>query len=217
MDIIAWACTGIPFYILDTELTKRNIQKPYYLLHVLHNILIMYLTYTDVINTYTDFHTLDTYRVNYNVPALVVSFHMYHIVKYYTSLRYDDWIHHISMIGLAIPLGLLVTDTTTFMSYSLFWTTGFPGAISYFSLFLERNDLIQRQTEKKINTWMNVWVRSPGCISVFILTLVYFSSLERETTIYDILKLIPSGLVYWNGQYFMEQAVKDYNIRYRLV
>jgi hypothetical protein len=213
METVAWSLTGIPFYIADTYLTKMNILKPYYLLHALHNLLVIYLTYNDVINTYTNFTELNTYSVNYNVTALVVSFHLYHIAKYRNTIRYDDWLHHILMIGVAIPIGLVITNKTTFMSYSLFWTTGLPGSISYIALFFERNYWIEQHTEKKINTWINVWVRSPGCISLLILTLVYFNSIEKEK---DIFKVLPSLLVYWNGQYFMDQTVRDYAKRYSL-
>jgi hypothetical protein len=113
------------------------------------------------------------------------------------------------MIGVAIPLGLYVTSQTTLMSYSLFWATGFPGGISYISLFMNRNFLISQMTEKAINTWINVWIRAPGCISLAVLTLVYVSSNEKG----NVIGLLPGLLMYWNGQYFMQQTVMDYAIR----
>jgi len=99
------------------------------------------------------------------------------------------------------------------MGYSLFFATGLPGAISYFSLFLQRNDLIQRMTEKIINTWINVWIRAPGCVSHATLTLVWIFSSESDDNWRKLAGILPAILMYWNGQYFMRQAVEDYGKR----
>lgn len=210
MDITICMLGGIPFYIADYILTKMKINSPYYILHVIHNMIVVYLTWEDMKKTYTDFHNLEEYGVNYSVPALVVSFHIYHMIKYVKKMRYIDWLHHILMIGVAIPIGLVATEKTTLMSNSLFWSTGLPGSISYFFLFLNRNGIISQIMEKKINTWMNVWIRSPGCVSVLILSLVQLGSSKEEMRWIGIL---PAILMYWNGQYFMNQTVEDYTIR----
>jgi hypothetical protein len=214
MEHLLFASAGIPFYILDSCFTYLNIQSPYYFMHVLHNLLVIYLAYPDVLSTFTDFHNLHTYSLNPNLPILVTSFHMYHIVKYRKTLRYDDLLHHGLMIGVAIPLGVLATRTTTLMSYSLFWATGLPGAITYFSLFLQRNGILTRIQEKAINTWINLWIRSPGCVSLLALSLVYYGSSQEHL---HLIGLFPSILMYWNGQYFMNQAVIDYTMRFSKV
>lgn len=213
MNLILSLFSGIPFYILDIILTFMKLNKPYYLLHVIHNIFIVNMSYNDVIATITDFHNLDKYSIDYSIPAFVVSFHLYHIMRYRESLRYDDWLHHGLMVGIAIPVGLLITSKTTLMSYSLFWSTGLPGAISYFSLFLQRNYWISSEREKAINTWMNVWIRSPGCVSLAILTLTHALS-KGLPGLYEIISILPAALMYWNGQYFMQQAVIDYAHRF---
>ena len=43
--------------------------------------------------------------------------------------------HHILMIGIALPIGWFV-DSKSLLGYSLFFTTGLPGGIDYFLLFL---------------------------------------------------------------------------------
>jgi hypothetical protein len=208
-----YALTFFPFCGLDYLLTLCNIGSPYYLLHTLHNIGIMYLTYEDVEHTLTNFHSLESYEVNTNAATLVVAFHLYHVVMYRNKLKYDDILHHVLMIAFAIPIGLLASSTTPLMGYSLFFATGLPGAISYFSLFLQRNDLIQRMTEKIINTWINVWIRAPGCVSHATLTLVWIFSSESDDNWRKLAGILPAILMYWNGQYFMRQAVEDYGKR----
>jgi hypothetical protein len=111
------------------------------------------------------------------------------------------------MIGVAIPVGL-AASTTTLMGYSLFFSTGLPGGVSYLALFLQRNGWLNRLTEKRINTAMNVWIRSPGCAShaAFVIAWALSGSLDFWGRIWAAL---PAALMYWNGQYFMQQAVAD--------
>jgi hypothetical protein len=202
-----------PFCFLDYLLTKCKVQSPYYILHVLHNILVVHLTYSDVVHTLTDFQSIENYTVNYEAVYLVAAFHLYHMAIYMPKFRYDDYLHHILMIAVAIPLGLYTTPLTPLMGYSLFFATGLPGAISYFSLFLNRNHLLDRMTEKRINTWINVWIRSPGCVSHAILTLTWLLSQTGEFNWKSAIGVIPAALMYWNGQYFMRDAVWDLSWR----
>jgi hypothetical protein len=96
------------------------------------------------------------------------------------------------------------------MGYSLFFATGLPGGISYAVLFLQRNGWLGRLTEKRVNTAVNVWIRAPGCASHAALTLAWFaSSSSTPPPLQAALSLAPAALMYWNGQYFMQQAVAD--------
>jgi hypothetical protein len=198
-----------PFCLADWALAKANVASPYYLLHAIHNAAIVALTWSDVVNTLTDVHNLTQYTLNTNAVALVLSLHAYHIVRYYKTMKYDDWLHHFLMIGIATPIGIAM-PITPLMGYSIFFSTGLPGAISYFALFLQRNGRIERMTEKTINTALNVWVRSPGCISHATLTVAWIlSSYSNFETLVLCYAFIPPVLLYWNGQYFMQQAVRD--------
>jgi len=197
-----------PFYATDWALTALGVASPYYLLHALHNAAVVYLTWPDVVATVTDFHKLTTYPTNVGAAALVTSLHVYHIVKYRATLRYDDWLHHALMIGVCIPAGLAFA-TTPLMGYALFFTTGLPGGISYASLFLQRNGWLRRLTEKRVNTAMNVWIRSPGCASLAAYVMASALSGGAPDAWGITLSSLASALVAWNGQYFMQQAVAD--------
>jgi hypothetical protein len=211
MDWI-YLLTFFPFCLTDWVLTKAGVTSPYYLIHALHNASVVALTWPDVVASLTDFYNLNSYTLNTNVVALVVSLHLYHIVMYRKTLRYDDWLHHILMIGIAVPIGIAF-PFTPLMGYSLFFSTGLPGGISYFSLFLQRNGWLHRLTEKKINTALNVWVRSPGCVSHATLGLAWALSSTELSQLQLWFALVPVVLLYWNGQYFMQQAVADLTMR----
>lgn len=213
--LLTTALLTILFSSLDLSLNKFNLNGRYYLIHSLHNAVIVCLTVPDIVNTITDFSNLTSYPVNYTAAQFCFALHIYHILLYFRTLRYDDWLHHILMIGCALPLGCIL-ESHTLLGFSLFFTTGLPGGIDYFLLFLTRNYWLNKMTEKKINTFLNVWIRSPGCIAQAVLTLVWVFSYNSVT--YPLFSLSPtllgsilvSLLNYWNGQYFMEQVVTDF-------
>lgn len=184
-------------------------QNPYYLVHAVHNAMIVYFTAPDVLNTITDYKHIETYPTNMVAICLCFALHLYHTIMYYNKFRFDDWLHHILMIGLALPVPLFY-EAHTLIGYSLFFTTGLPGGIDYLLLFGVRNGWIHRYTEKKINAWLNIWIRSPGCISHTAITCMSLYSLSIEPWSFDFcVQLMPALLVFWNGQYFMRQVVED--------
>jgi hypothetical protein len=193
----------------DRVLTKKTkFQGIYYLLHFFHNIIMVFLTFPDVVHTFTDFHNLETYPANMNAALLCKSLHLYHCICYWRKFRMDDWLHHILMIGIALPIGMYF-DTTPFLGYSLFFTTGLPGGIDYLLLFLNRNGWVSKRTEKEVNTRLNVWIRSPGCISHAAFVTAAMLSGETLDFWKRGLGFFPAVLTYWNGQYFMNQVVWD--------
>lgn len=198
----------VAFSGLDRLMHFCGIKNPYYFIHALHNAYIVWITAADVGTTFTDFYSLPAIPPNYEAAALVFSLHTYHTALYYKSFRADDWLHHILMVALALPIGIF-TPSSTFLGYSLFFSTGLPGGIDYLLLFLQRNGALSRMTEKRVNRWLNVWIRSPGCISHAALSAAYALSTPTYHPFYHSLFLIPSALMLWNGQYFMNQVVKD--------
>ena len=198
------------FCAVDRLMTVADIQSPYYAIHAAHNIYIVFSTFGDVVSSLTDFGNIQYYDPNYKAAAAVAALHFYHMVLYRTKLRFDDWLHHILMILVALPIGVF-TKSSTLLGYSLFFSTGLPGGIDYLLLFLNRNGLMQKSLEKRVNRWLNVWIRSPGCISHATLNVLYAcmyaASATESWTFY--LTLVPAALMFWNGQYFMQQVVAD--------
>jgi hypothetical protein len=180
----------------------------YYLLHSLHNGVIIYLTGDEVINSLTDFKYVLSSPKNMLALECVFALHLYHLAIYWRNFRFDDWLHHILMIGIALPIGWLA-DSGSLLGYSLFFTTGLPGGIDYILLFLNRNNWINRNTEKVINAWLNTWIRSPGCISHATLTLMLISIKSSTFSYLWWYGIIAAFLTFWNGQYFMRQVIEN--------
>jgi len=196
------------FSVLDTAIKKRGFEKPYYAVHAIHNALIVYNTAPDVYYSLTEFSHLDAYPTNWPAVQLCFALHLYHFLLYWRSFCYTDWLHHGLMIGIALPIGCLL-EAHTFLGMSLFFTTGLPGGIDYILLFGSRNGYVHKETQKRINTFLNVWIRSPGCVAMATLSAAHILARQGDPDLMKALAFIPSVLNYWNGQYFMEQVVRD--------
>ena len=194
---------------LDKLITRSKWNNPYYAVHAIHNAAIVYTTAPDIYHTFTDLHGLAKYDTNWLAVQLCAALHLYHIALYYPKFRFDDWLHHLLMIGVALPVGCYV-QAHTFMGFSLFFTTGLPGGIDYFLLFLVRNGYLNKYTEKDINAFLNVWIRSPGTAAMAALSMASFLSAPIMDPLITTISVIPPLLNYWNGQYFMQQVVEDH-------
>ena len=209
MDTILYTALYMGLFIaMDRFIHKRNYHNPYYAVHAIHNALIVYNTAPDVYYSLTEFSNLDPYPTNWQAIQLCFALHLYHILLYWRSFRFNDWLHHGLMVGIALPIGCFL-EAHTFLGMSLFFTTGLPGGIDYILLFGSRNGYVQKETQKRVNTFLNVWIRSPGCVAMATLSAAYILSRQGEPDFMKALALIPSVLNYWNGQYFMEQVVTD--------
>lgn len=195
------------FYAMDAAL--MNLEGKYYAVHALHNAAIVWSTGPEVLQTLTDFSSVAAAPTNFHALQLCFALHFYHIAKYYKKFRADDWLHHILMIGIALPIGGVVHGGTL-LGYSLFFTTGLPGGIDYVLLFLTRNGWLHRDIEKRANVWMNVWIRSPGTASLAALVLAHASTQTHALTPWNYgAAVVTAALNFWNGQYFMQQVVLD--------
>jgi hypothetical protein len=198
------------FCALDYGLTRLGLDGVYYAVHSIHNAAIMYATYQEVVTALTNFPAAIHQPVNLFALQICAALHIYHILYYYKKFRFDDWLHHVLMIGIALPIGGLV-PSGAMLGFSLFFTTGLPGGIDYVLLFLTRNAWMLREREKRINTWLNIWIRSPGCVAQATLSVVaLFINADNLLGVQWYAGLLAALLNYWNGQYFMKQVVYDF-------
>jgi hypothetical protein len=201
------------FCLFDSLLTRLNLNGVYYFIHSIHNGLIVMSTFGDVVNTFTNFKQLNLYDTNMVSVQLCFALHFYHLLYYWRKFLFEDWLHHGLMIGVALPLGVYL-PSSTLLGFSLFFTTGLPGGIDYFLLFLVRNNWLNAIIEKRMNTWLNVWIRSAGCSAhaAFVVAYTFNQSIvnQDDNNLKFYASLVTACLTYWNGQYFMERVVSDY-------
>jgi hypothetical protein len=132
--------------------------------------------------------------------ALIV--HLYHIIFFWNKLSRDECIHHGVMVGISTPLTLYYPTRASIVA--LCFLTGYPGMIDYFLLWGVKMGWIARDNERVCNAWINVWIRSPGCLFASFLVLpIIFESVWSDTIVPISLAL----LSFWNGQYYMIKSV----------
>ena len=204
--------TGIAVFSgLDSALQFFGFQGAYYGVHAFHNALILSTTWYDVVKTFTNFDTMRLIAPNYDAIQLCFALHLYHCLFYWRKFRTDDWLHHGLMIGIALPIGCF-ESSASLVGFNLFFTTGLPGGLDYAFLFCVRNGWMNRLTEKELNRWIQVWIRSPGCQWQVALNIVYVFGFYGPWYV-KLIGLIPAALTYWNGQYFMDQVVADHAVQ----
>lgn len=204
---------------IDKILEYYNILGRYYFNHFFINSLIVFYTYDDLLICYNEQFNLDKYEIEFTPVELAFSIHFYHIIIYYKKFLFDDWLHHIIMIFLCLPMGIYVKNGPV-MNHCLFFLTGLPGGINYLLLFLERNGLVKKQFQKKINYILNLYIRNPGCLLSSLVSYLYYINHLQYRYNNDIYLFISTFVIlsnYWNGIYFMEKVVRNYNLLYPTV
>jgi hypothetical protein len=196
------------FCVCDSILTRAGLEGVYYLVHAAHNGLVVYATKDEVYNSLFNFAAIGTATPNYYAAELVFALHIYHCLYYWRKFRRDDWLHHILMIAVALPIGIIL-QSGTLLGFSLFFTTGLPRGIDYFLLCLTRNGWLSRDFEKRVNTQLAAWIRMPGCVAQAALTVAFLSTQNSGLTFQAGLAYLSAALNYWNGVYFGYQVIYD--------
>lgn len=193
----------------DTILSRgTNLNGLYYLFHFIHNVVISFLTFHNVVDSF-DMKLQGEGRLNDYVLPLIYSLHCYHIVSYSNYFRTDDWLHHILSMGIAVPLTLWLFPSKNLLGFSFFFTTGVPGGINYLNLFLYKNDFITKKIQQRMNVFINSWIRCPGIVMncAFILQYLYNSHLSLSIKCYG---LVTFAILFWNGVYFQNIVLKSF-------
>ena len=205
-------CTVLGIYIASDYILRQRYNGVYYLIHFLNNIAVTYYSLPALIYSYTNIIKYHEYPLDYTSSILTAALHIYHIISYYNKLKFDDYLHHGLMVFIVLPLGIYL-NSGSLLDHAYFYLTGPPGGINYLLLFLTRNGYIEKITQKKLNNYINLWFRCPGCISHVVLSTIAFLHNREIFSSFDVyLFLIINILIFWNGIYYMNQVVANYNI-----
>jgi len=145
-----------------------KLKGRYQILHATGNLVAVILTYEGTIKAFIDpIHCLDG-EAGLHGLIVATAIHIYHVIAF-QPLPYLEWLHHILMIGIVVPITFQYARGTI-VDYCLFFINGLPGGIDYFMLFLIKNNWCERTTEKRVNAALNTWCRTPfGTIGGYIL------------------------------------------------
>lgn len=200
------------YCLSDYVLQKYGFEGRYYFNHFVANTLVAIYCFNDLLRAY-DLKDVLLASYDYRAITMVSAIHMYHIIFYYKYFKRDDWLHHVLMIFFALPLAVAMNQVKL-INHSLFFLSGFPGGVNYALLFLQRNGYLTRERQKQINKHLNIWVRQPGCIATCVLIIIGLYNFTEYETYQKVVGFLICLVVYWNGNYFMEQVVSDFAKRY---
>lgn len=189
----------------------------WYLLHALANLVITLFAIPDLITTLQAPRYCFTGPYSLVPVYLIAAVHLYHMLAF--KCNTGDYVHHLLFGGIICPMGIFFV-TGPVQNTVAFFICGLPGGLDYFMLALVKLGRMNRFAEKKLNSRINVWMRSPGLLlSAFCLVIARFD----EDVTADVVERIPAAvciggalLCFLNGQYYMQVVVGNTFITTRL-
>ncbi len=191
--------------VFDFLFTK-NKKGRWYFIHSVFNFVAIYDAFDEfwfvVVDPLGDFP-----NKNIKGISMILALHLYHAAFF--KLKTMDWVHHIIMMSLII-VPFLMPKSITLTNCFIFFTSGLPGGIDYMLMALVKRGDILSITEKKINTEINVWLRSPGILYCCVVVYIRYLYRDHEQKIITFITIL---IMIWNSQYFMKIVVYAYGKR----
>lgn len=191
---------------------KKSDKAHWFALHSIGNFFVVITSLPDMyLSTADPAASFDPARCgahalacNDIATAIIAGIHLYHVVAY-SNLDKDDYFHHGLFCGTILPLHF-VYPWGTVSNCLCFFISGLPGGIDYALLAAVKCGRMASITEKKINTFLNMWVRGPGLLAVTCLVWVSFLYQPvPQVPLWAI--LVGMLIVMFNGQYYAERVV----------
>lgn len=193
------SCDIVAYFFTKLYMTEYSQKCRWFLLHALCNLYIMYYSYSNLVICLRNplYCSITPWDDNSTRAFLMCTFlHLYHC--FFFQLSKDDIIHHGMMLFIAGPITYRVNTISSISS--LFFLSGLPGFIDYSLLWLFKCFKLNNKIRKYIFVMVNLLIRSPGC-----LLIAYINVLN-----YTIESLILTIIIYWNSQFYLNQAYESY-------
>lgn len=189
--------------------SKDNHNARWFFIHAQVNFLIFLLTWRDVrfslTNSSTAIFTPPTLRTTLAYYTAMIS-HMYHTVVFFNNLTIQDWIHHLTMMGVAGTVSYFSLSRVT--GVALFFMSGLPGLIDYSLLWGVKMGFVSKMCQKESYSWNVSFLRSPGCMYSCFLALPYL--FNKPIDLKYLFIFINFIMTFWNGQYYSRLSCIDY-------
>lgn len=202
------AVTSILF-VVDAILKRAvvvDVKARWFLLHAIGNGVVCLAGVPDMVAVLANpFCALAGPLLSWTPCHIALGLHLYHLIAFTTRL--DDVVHHVVFCGVFGTLTLTQTYGPV-MNLLLFFITGLPGGITYFLLFLVGTGRFEKLEEKRLSSYINVWLRTPG--------LVFTASIMIGATVHGFIHVpvwsitLVICLVMANGIYYGAGALENW-------
>lgn len=195
-------------WLVDNIFIKRFLNKArWFSIHVIGNAYVIYYTWSDLKHLLINPISAFSRPQHYNALNITVALHFYHAL-FFNNLVAIDWIHHILMISIGIGSYFCPSSVIIATNGLLFFLNGLPGGIDYILLVLVKYKLIRPIREKELNSYLNIWIRSPG---VLIGTYnMYLTTVYANYRPYWYTATLIVIILIWNAQYFTYRVIGNY-------
>eukprot|EP00760_Papus_ankaliazontas_P004356 PhM_4_TR11828/c0_g1_i1/m.7951 len=194
----------------------RSNKAHWFLVHSFANAFVVVLAAPDVFYTLIDpvtslnISSCDDRLLACNdyVTCIALAVHLYHVIAY-RNLTADDWFHHGLFCTTIIPMHFMFC-WGVWANTLPFFISGLPGGIDYLLLALVKLHKMQSLTEKRINAFLNMWIRAPGIISVCVINYCAYQHIDHH--IPAVVCFAGYALVVFNAQYYSERVIASLHV-----
>lgn len=201
------------FIFADCTLQRWQIQGRYYLLHLVHNCIVVVCCWPDMIHCITHLRSDIIFGDvwNYTASWLCISFYSYHTILYRKRFTKDEIKHHVIMMCFCLPI-VSICEIGISISLVFISISGIPGILIFTIQILARYGVIQKKKELMLTMHVYQWIRTPmilfSCSLFWTLSLMDLSS--HLSIFQNTFRCLASIGLYWNGIYFMHVSEKRY-------
>ena len=222
MNIIATHVAELlPYYIIyeifyiNYKKIYKDFNTTYFLLHFILNtintIILLPHIYTLIQDPYEYIKNESLISINDTylkfIYPLIISLHTFHLIHHLKKINYDEIFHHVCT---HIFWYIIHVTNNRLIILSIISMSGIPGGITYLMLYLHKINYIDSVTEKKISTYLNIWIRSPLCniFSTFLFIQLYMHRYLYDNYYYlNIFVILFTSI---NGIHFMHNITESY-------
>ena len=197
-----------------------NSKARWFFLHAIANAGVVWCHWDEVVLVYTNPFECMNVVPDTSGTMIVLAIHVYHVVMFFKSLDILDWIHHILMCFVILPIGYSLRPGAL-LGHGAFWASGLPGGIDYVLLVLVKRKIIPVILEKRLNMHIQTWLRAPFCLFHSLLVWITFlqwkdthpSFKENHMWVFYLLATFLTCLsYYWNAMYFCSRVITSHAI-----
>ena len=225
---LVYILSVITVEILIDQLFVRRVVLPkarYFVLHVVFNTWLTICVWRDAVDALRAPETAllgDADSAGFAHSAVMTTagisgFHIYHML-FFSGISSEDWNHHVvsciivPIVGICAPFGKVVSISNLGMC-------GLPGAIDFALLAGVKYGVVDRVTEKRVNSLLNLMIRFPlqllasyaFCVGWSNGTLAKTTDIGGESWV-QIAMSIGVVLHTLNAAYYCQKVIGNYHV-----
>jgi hypothetical protein len=143
--------------------------------------------------------------------SAVAAIHLYHCVAFHLTAA--DVFHHLTFVvilcGMAVPWKHVGGCANNF---GVFFLSGAPGGVDYCLLVCVKLGWMHKMTEKRLNAWINQWVRGPAMTVYLAVGWLNWRSGSIHATIPDVAIALSCLLHFTNGAHYAREAIEGHAV-----